>query len=189
MSDRRHEGYGVILPIVLKMTQTDIAYFSPEGNLIFCLGNTLTEDDFHIPNQINAFLTRGGTPIKIHRIENGRSFLIAYVLVKDRTGNTQGIILTKQDKGKAAADDGQPDRREDPEQTAGITREQSLSELFEKYPEFRSDFFTLDDQLQGLNDPLALKMIQQATVGELAKSLRVDPDELVKKIQQLLNVY
>jgi hypothetical protein len=40
-----------------------------------------------------------------------------------------------------------------------------------------------------LNDPLALKMIQQANVGELAKSLRVDPDELAQKIQGLLNAY
>jgi hypothetical protein len=188
MSDRRHEGYGLILPMVLKITHTDIAYFSPEGNLIFCLGDTLTEEDFHIPNQINVFLNRSSTPVKIRRVENGRSFLITYALVKDRAGNTQGVILTKQDKGKATADDG-PDRGEEPEQPAGITREQSLSELFKKYPQFRSGFFTLDDQLQGLNDPLALKMIQQATVEELAKSLRVDPDELAKKIQGLLNAY
>jgi hypothetical protein len=190
MSERKHEGYGIILPMVLKMTRTDIAYFSPEGNLIFCLGDTLAEGDFHIPNQINVFLNHSGTPVKIRHVENGRSFLITYALVKDRAGNTQGIILIKQDKGKAAADDdGQPDRGEDPERPAGITREQSLSELFKKYPEFRSDFFTLDEQLQGLNDPLALKMIQRATVGELAKSLRVDPDELAQKIQRLLNAY
>jgi hypothetical protein len=189
MSDRRYEGYGILLPMVLEITHTGIAYFSPGGNLIFCLGDTLTEEDLHIPNQINVFLNRGGTPVKIRRVENGRSFLITCALVKDRTGNTQGVILTKQDKGKAAADDGQPDRGGEPEQAGGITREQSLSELFKKHPEFRSDFFTLDDQLQGLNDPLALKMIQQATVGELAKSLRVDPDELVKKIQGLLNTY
>jgi hypothetical protein len=188
MSGRNHEGYGIILPIVLEITQTGIAYFSPGGNLIFCLGDTLTEEDFHIPNQIKIPLNRSGTPIRIRRVENGRSFLITYALVKDRTGNTQGVILTKQDKGKAAAD-GQPDRGEEPEQPAGITREKSLSELFEKYPQFRSDFFTLDEQLQGLNDPLALKMIQQATVGELAKSLRVDPDELVQKIQGLLKAY
>jgi hypothetical protein len=180
MSDGKHEGYGMILPIVLKMTQTDIAYFSPGENLIFCLGDTLTEGDFQIPNQVSGFLKLRGTPIKIRRIENGRSFLITYSLVKDRTGNTQGILLTKQDKGKGA---------EKPEQPAGITREQDLSELFEKYPGFRSDFFTLDEQLRGLNDPLALKMIQQATVGELAKSLRLDPDELAEKIQGLLNAY
>jgi len=189
MSDRKHEGYGMILPIVLKMTQTDIVYFSPGGTLIFCIGDTLTEGDFQIPNQISDFLNRRSTPIKIRRVEKGRSFLITYSLVKDRTRNIQGVLLTKQDKGKGVADDGQPDRGEEPEQPAGITREQDLSELFEKYPRFRTDFFTLDEQLRGLNDLMALKMIQQATVGELAKSLRVDPDELAKKIQRLLDSY
>jgi hypothetical protein len=175
--------------MVLQMTQTGMAYFSPEGNLIFCLGDTLAEGDFQIPDKAGGFLNRRGTPIKIRRVENGRSYLISYGLVKDRAGNTQGILLTKQDKGKGAADDGWMAGGEEPERPAKITREQSLSGLFEKYPGFRSDFFTLDEQLRGLNDQLALKMIQQATVGELAKSLSVDPDELIKKIQRLLDAY
>jgi hypothetical protein len=185
MSDKKHEGYGMILPMVLKITQTDIAYFSPGGHLIFCLGDTLTEEDFQIPNQVSGLLNRSGTPVKIRRVEQGRSFLLSYGLVKDRSGNVQGILLTKQDKGKGAVDD----EGEEPERPAKITREQDLAELFEKYPGFRSDFFTLDEQLRGLNDPLALNMIHQATVGELAKSLRLEPDELVKKIQRLLDAY
>jgi hypothetical protein len=204
MSDGDHNGCGMILPMVLEMTRTGIAYFSPEGNLIFCLGDTLTEVDFQIPNKVIGLLNRRGTPIKIRRVENGRSFLITYGLVKDRTGNTQGVLLTKQDTGNEAADEGRQDRGEKPEHPAApserrillpaehpakITREQYLSELFAKYPGFRSDFFTLDEQLRGLNDPLALEMIQQATVGELAKSLRLDPEELAEKIQRMLDAY
>jgi hypothetical protein len=189
MNDKKYENYGLILPTMLEMTRTDIAYFSPGGNLIFYLGDTLTEGDFRLPNQVDGLLSRGSKPIKIHRHENGRTFLITYGLVKDRDRNTQGILLTKQDLGKEAADDGQSERGEGSERPAGVTRDQSLSALFVKYPGFRIDFFTLDEQLRGLDDPLALKMIQEATVGELAKSIRVDPDALIDKIQRLLDTY
>jgi hypothetical protein len=189
MNDRKYEGYGMILPAVLEMTQIDIAYFSPGGEFIFCLGDALAEGDFQIPSQVGAFLNRSRTPVKIRRVENGRNFLITYGLVKDRNENTQGILLIKQDMGKEAADEGYSDRGEESERPTGITRDQGLAELFVKYPGFRTDFFTLDEQLRGLDDPLALKMIQAATVGELAKSLGVKPDGLAEKIQRLLDTY
>jgi Mn-dependent DtxR family transcriptional regulator len=90
--------------------------------------------------------------------------------------------------GKEAANDG-VDRDEGSERPARITRDQSLAELFMKYSGFRMDFFTLDEQLRELDDPLALKMIQEATVGELAKSLGVAPDTLAEKIQRLIDAY
>lgn len=189
MSGRKHESYGLILPAVLEMTWTDIAYFSPGGDLIFYLGDTLTGGDFRLPDQIGGFLSRSSKPIKMHRNEKGRTFLISYGFVKDRDRNVQGILLTKQNIGKDAANDGQPDRAEESERPTGITRDQRLADLFVKYPGFRMDFFTLDEQLRGLDDPLALKMIQEATVGELARSLRVDSDALVEKIQRLLDTY
>jgi hypothetical protein len=196
MNDEKYESYGIILLTVLEMTQTDIAYFSSEGNLIFCLGETLVEGDFQIPNQISDFLNRRNVPIKIHRVENGRTFLITYGLVKGRNKNTHGVLLTKQDMGKEAVNDRQSttlrnesDRSEDTKRLAKIIPDQDLTGLFIKYPEFREDVFTLDEQLRGLDDPLALKMIQQATVGELAKSLGVNHDALAEKIQRLIDSY
>lgn len=64
-----------------------------------------------------------------------------------------------------------------------------ISELFRMYPEFQADFYGLDEELQGLKGQWGMELLKGATVGMLAKSLRMETDDLVDGINGLLENY
>ncbi len=70
-----------------------------------------------------------------------------------------------------------------------IDEEQNIQELLTKYPAFREDFFTLDPELAGLKGPAGMGMLKEATVGMIARSLRIDTDGFVSKVNDMLVGY
>lgn len=70
-----------------------------------------------------------------------------------------------------------------------IDEEQNIQELFAKYPAFREDFYKLDHELAGLKGPAGMGMLKDATVGMIAKSLRIDTDGFVSKVNDVLASY
>lgn len=70
-----------------------------------------------------------------------------------------------------------------------IDAEQNIQALFLKYPTFKEDFFKLDPELEGLKGPVAMGMLKEATMGMIAKSLRMDAEEFVAKVNAILQGY
>lgn len=70
-----------------------------------------------------------------------------------------------------------------------IDEEQNIQELFTKYPAFREDFYKLDQELAGLKGPAGMGMLKEATVGMIAKSLRIDTEGFVSKVNEVLASY
>ncbi len=67
--------------------------------------------------------------------------------------------------------------------------EQDLQSLFLRYPGFREDFYSLDPELAALKGPMGAAMLKDATLGMIAKSLRVDVDVFVQKADTMLAGY
>lgn len=128
----------------------------------------LTKRSPFIPDKIKQKLLKGEEKqITYLHNEGGNAFLITYSLLKETTG------VPEMDR---------PAER-------SIDSSTCLSELFVSYPAFKEDFYDLDDELKDLRGQLGMEILKDATVGMLAKSLRMETNELTDKIIKLIENY
>ena len=66
---------------------------------------------------------------------------------------------------------------------------QNIAELFRLYPSFQEDFFQLDKELEYLKGSFGMELLNDSTVEMLAKSLRIDSNDFLEQINQLLKRY
>jgi len=70
-----------------------------------------------------------------------------------------------------------------------LNADHDLQSLFCQYPAFREDFYTLDPELEALKGPMGASMLKDATVGMIARSLRMDVEVFVRKVGDMLAQY
>lgn len=170
---------GPILSALLEAKDLGIIYYTLAGEVVSVMGNQITEADLNLSEDTRKdLLERSGKRIIDCYNQGNHTFQITYSLVRDSMGIEQGILKTKENIGgiKELAE----------EHFEGIDSTQNIAELFRMYPKFREDFFSLNEELKGLKGPFGMELLKDSTVGMLAKSLRIDADDLVEKINKLL---
>lgn len=70
-----------------------------------------------------------------------------------------------------------------------VGKDQNIAELFRLYPRFQEDFFRLEEELASLKGPFGMELLNDSTVEMLAKSLRIDSNDFLERINQLLKRY
>jgi DUF438 domain-containing protein len=75
------------------------------------------------------------------------------------------------------------------EPDAQVGADQNIAELFRTYPRFQEDFFRLDEELVSLKGPFGMELLNDSTVEMMAKSLRIDTNNFLDRINQLLKSY
>ncbi|MDF2655850.1 MAG: hypothetical protein K0R19_2324 [Bacillota bacterium] len=124
-----------------------------------CASADLTEIPSHVKNML---LQGDGQPLYYDIQEGGRTFRITYSLLEV------------------------PDIASDFRQ---VGKDQNIAELFRLYPRFQEDFFGLEEELVSLKGSFGMELLNDSTVEMVAKSLRIDSNNLLDRINQLLERY
>jgi hypothetical protein len=185
-------GCGFLLPAALEIMRAGLIYYSRDGEPVLCLGESVPGEYMKLPKQVAYELRKTGAPYS--RVTDGEdgSYVVTYGIARDSGGNMQGYIMTRQPadtRSPGTRGDGDSDGAPAGARRTAITPGTGMSELFAAYPALWNDIGRLDEELSGLDDPMAIEMLRQATVGELAKSLGAERDGLIAKINELISGY
>lgn len=186
----------MILTALLSAKEMRIVYYSLAGEVVSVMGSGISEEDLPLPEELRQeMLNSGGNPRKCFKKEGGENDLITYSFVTDSRGNRQGILKIEEIIGEGVDQFGWDSESGDRNlESAGTTPErdidasQNIAELFSLYPAFKEDFFLLDEELAGLKGPFGMEILKESTVGMLAKSLRLDTDDLVRRINEIIRL-
>jgi DUF438 domain-containing protein len=193
--------HGMLLPAVLASREMGLVYYTLTGEIVSVLGEQITKEDLPITEGTRqAILNDSEKKLKYWYNKGNKRFLITYSLVMDHQKNRLGILKTKEDISEILAlsreclEGNQSDQTVKTDQdiiraAKIIDTNQKISELFARYPKFQIDFYHLDEELMGLKGLMGAEILKEATVGMVAKSLRVDPAVLAAKINKLLDTY
>lgn len=194
---------GLLLSTLLAAKDMGIIYYTLSGEILFVMGNQITEMDLHITEETKQVLLNGIKNQRKYWYNQGnQTFLITYSVVMDSFGKYQGILKTKEDISEIKTLtgenlEGQKTEKMDlvviheniRKEDRTIDFNQKIAELFIMYPKFQVDFYRLDEELKGLKGPMGMEILKEATVGMLAKSLRIDAGKLLDRINELLESY
>jgi hypothetical protein len=192
MDGRYEAGCGFLLPAALETMRAGLVYYSPDGGPVLCLGDDVPPEYMKLPGRVAYELNKTGKPQRrvIDAEDGSGAYVVTYAIARDHGGNPHGYLMTRQradgfPSGARADGDGAPAVSG----RAAVTPDTGMAELFSAYPLLWKDRGKLDEELSGLGDPMALEMLRQATVGELARSLGADTGRLISKINELARGY
>jgi len=189
----------VILKALLPAKEMGIVYYSLSGEVTFLMGN-VNEHDLQIPEEIKQKLLRGSLKKKKYKLLKGdQTYLVTYSQVTDHSGKTQGFLKSIEnisELGESAEEF--IELRTEKESVSGtaqkraersIDETQNIAELFGMYPKFKEDFFHLHEELEGLRGPYGMSLLKDSSIDMIARSLRIDAADLLKRIDDILDSY
>ncbi|WP_426350333.1 hypothetical protein ACPWSR_03585 [Alloiococcus sp. CFN-8] len=65
----------------------------------------------------------------------------------------------------------------------------NIKSLFYKYPKLKRSFYSIHEDLMGLKTPMGRDLLKNSTIAMVAKSLGWKEEELIRKINQLIESY
>lgn len=161
-----------ILSAVLKARESGLICFDLTGEVISVQGGMIDPSDLDLSTEAKTSLLAGREKsIEAVTAAGNGSWRLIISLIRDDHGKPQGFLKIKEKISKS------------------MDGEQNIAELFAQYPEFKDDFFDLDEDLKALKGSYGMELLKDSTIEMIAKSLRIDAAELKEKIDQLLQTY
>lgn len=139
----------------------------------------------NIPVQIKRLLLqRNGHPLQYDIKEGGQTYRVTYSLL-DKPDTQEADNAMKSASGASILNQVEAGKSIIKE----VGADQSIAELFRTYPRFQEDFFRLDEELVSLKGPFGMELLNDSTVEMIARSLRIDTNNFLGRINQLLKNY
>lgn len=190
----------LILPALLAAKEIGIVYYTLAGEIVSVMGNQMFESDLQMPEEARRELLAGNEKkIKYCYNQGDQTFMITCSIVADALGKYQGLLKTKENISEIKEFTGVCHEKQKKEETAAgtdntkenreIDATQNIVDLFNRYPKFQTDFYNIDEDLKGMKGQIGMEILKEITVEMLAKSLRMDPADLVDRINKILESY